>query len=145
MRTVELAKAAAQAEKLRLQRIATRKGMRVAFYAGAGVFGVASLVLLHVVAYHAMVPALSPLAASAIILAVDLVLAGILAYLGGRDAPDEIEIQAGMIRDRAMAEIKSTLTLSSLLLPASRIVGKRRSAGLALGALATRLLTRRSG
>ena len=145
MRTVELAKAAAQAEKLRLQRIATRKAMRVAYYAGAGVFGVATLVLLHVVAYHAMVPALSPLVASAIILAVDLVLAGILAFLGGRDAPDDIELQAGIIRDQALAELKTSLTLSSLLLPASRIVGKRRTAGLALGALATRLLARRSG
>ena len=144
MRTVELAKAAAQAEKLRLQRIATRKGMRVAYYAGAGVFGIAALVLLHVVAYHAMVPALSPLAASAIILVVDLVLAGVLAFLGGRDAPDDIEVQARMIRDQALTELRSSLTLAALLGPASRIVGKRRTAGLALGALATRLLARRS-
>lgn len=144
MRTVELAKAAAQAEKLRLERIAIRKGMRVAFYAGAGVFGVASLVLLHVVAYHAMVPRLSPLVASAIILAVDLVLAGILFVLGNRDAPDDVEVQAGMIRDQAIAEIKTSLTLTSMIAPVTRIVGTRRTAGLALGALATRLLARRS-
>lgn len=145
MRTVELAKAAAQAEKLRLQRIATRKIMRVAFYAGAGVFGVAALVLLHVVAYHAMVPRLSPLVASIIILVVDLVIAGILGFLGSRDAPDDIEIQARMIRDQAMSEIKTSLALATMLGPVSRVAGKRRTAGLALGALATRLLARRSG
>lgn len=144
MRTVELAKAAAQAEKLRLERMATRKVMRVAYYAGAGVFGIGALVLLHVVGYHAMVPGLSPLAASAILLGVDLVLAGILAYLGGRDSPDTIEVQAKLIRDQALAEIRSAATFAAMLGPASRIVGKRRTAGLAFGALATRLLARRS-
>ena len=144
MRTIELAKVAAQAEALRLRRLAWRQAMRIVYFAVAGVFGVAVFVLLHVVGYHAMVPALSPLAASAILLGIDIVLAGIFAFLGSRNTPDSIEEEARFLRDRSIAELKSSLALTSMLRPASRILGTRRTAGMALGALATRLLARRS-
>ena len=94
MRPVTLAKVAAQAEILLLRRMARRQVMRAVYGAVAAVFGIGVLVLLHVVAYHAMVPGLSPLLASIIILVADLVIAWVLAFLGSRDAPDDIEIQA---------------------------------------------------
>jgi hypothetical protein len=58
------------------------------------VFGIAVFVLLHVVAYHAMVPQLSPLVASIIPLVFDLVVAAVLGYLAMSSKPDTIEDEA---------------------------------------------------
>ena len=125
MRTVELAKVAAAAEALRLRRIAHRQGMRAAYGAGAAVFGIAVFVLLHVVAYHLMVPRFSPLTASLVLLAVDAVAAGVLAYLTLGNVPDAMEQEALTIRQQAVVEMRKSLTVTSL-------------AGEALGTMFTR-------
>ena len=51
MRSVELAKVALASEGLRLRRMARRQALRVAYGAGAAVFGIAMLVVLHFVIY----------------------------------------------------------------------------------------------
>ncbi len=155
MRAVELAKVAASAEALRLRRLARRQGLRAAYWAVAGVFAVAVFVLLHVLAYHLMVPHLSPTQASLVILVVDLVLAGVFAFLARRDVPDPVEKEARQIRQQALAEMKSSLTLTAMagtaaafLLgrwsskPEVTIVGKRGTMRV-VGKLAARLLARR--
>lgn len=114
MRTVELAKVAAAAEALRLRRIAHRQGMRAAYGAGAAVFGIAVFVLLHVVAYHLMVPRFTPLTASLILLAFDVVVAGVLAYFAMGNVPDPIEHEALAIRQQAVVEMRKSMTLMSL-------------------------------
>lgn len=114
MRTVELAKVAAAAEALRLRRIARRQGMRVAFAAGAGVFAVAVLVVLHVVGWHALQPALTPLQASLVILAVDLVITVVLGVLAMRNTADPVELEAKAIREQALIEMRQSLTVMSM-------------------------------
>ena len=155
MRAVELAKVAASAEALRLRRMARRNAIQVAFWAAAGVFAVAVFVLLHVVAYHLMVPRLTPTQASLVVLAVDLVAAGAFAFLARRDVPDPVEAEAHQIRQQALVEMRSSLTLAamagsaaSLVLGRRRgrsdvtVVGKRGTMRL-VGELAARLLARR--
>ena len=152
MRTVELAKVAASAEALRLRRVAHRQGMRVAYGAGAAVFAIAVFVLLHVVAYNAMVPRLSPLVASLILLGVDLIVAAILGYLALSNKPDAVEDEAKMIRQQAVVELRKSMTamalageVASLLVrrPRTVTVVKPRGTVRLAGELAARLMARR--
>ncbi len=152
MRTIDLAKVAASAEALRLRRIAHRQGMRAAYGAGAAVFGIGVFVLLHVVAYHAMVPQLSPLVASIILLVFDLVVAAVLGYLAMSSKPDTIEDEAKMIRQQAVVEMRRSVTAMALVgevagamirRPREVTVVKPRGTVRLAGELAARLLARR--
>jgi hypothetical protein len=115
MRTVELAKVAAAAEALRLRRIARRQGIRVAFGAGAGLFGTIALLVLHVVGWHALQPMLTPLQASLVVLAVDVVLAAVFGFMASRDVPDAVEAEAKAIREQAVIELKQSLTVMGMV------------------------------
>jgi hypothetical protein len=88
--------------------------MRVAFGAGAGVFAVAVLIVLHVVGWNALQPRLTPLQASLVVLAVDLILTLVLGFLAIRNAPDPIELEAKAIREQALLEMKQSLTVMSM-------------------------------
>lgn len=147
MRSVELARAAAQAEALYLRRMARRQAMRGVFGAVAAAFGIAILVMLHVLLYDILVGYVRPAVAALIVLAVDLVLAIIFAVLARRDTPDQIEEEAKLLRDQSLAELRSSLTFMSLAASATGLVLRRRVArtprGRVLGALASRVLTRR--
>jgi hypothetical protein len=153
MRAVELAKVAAAAEALRLRRIAKRQAMRAAYGAGAAVFGIAVFVLLHVVAYHLLLKVVSPVIASLILLGVDLVLAGVLAFLAMRNAPDEVEREALAVRKQAVLEMKRSATLmavagevTNLLVRGrarSAMTNPRRSRAWVIADIASRLIARR--
>ena len=155
MRAVELGKVAAAAEKLRLQRLVLRQAWQIAFYAAAAVFAVAAFVLLHVVAYNLLVPGLTPLQASLVLLAADLVLAGIFVVIARRDRPDAVEEEAQLIRQQALAEMRSALTVTALASSATvAVFGLKRRADrgvpvgkrgkvMLFGDLASRLLARR--
>ena len=152
MRAVELAKVAASAEALRLRRVAVRQGRRAAYGVGAAVFGIAVFVLLHVVAYNAMVPRISPLVASLILLAVDLIVAAVLGYLALSSKPDAVEDEAKMIRQQAIVELRKSATMmamageaASLMVrrPRTVTVVKPRGTVRLAGELASRLMARR--
>ncbi len=152
MRTVELAKVAASAEALRLRRVVRRQGMRAAYGAGAGVFAIGVLVLLHVVAYHAMVPQLTPLVASLILLAFDILVAAVLGYMAVSDKPDSIEDEAKTIRQQAIVEMRKSLTAMALAgevtgmvlrRPRTVTVVKPRGTIRLAGELAARLMARK--
>jgi len=152
MRTVDLAKVAASAEALRLRRVARRQGMRAAYGAGAAVFAIGVLVLLHVVAFHALVSNVSPLVASLILLAFDLLVAAILGYLAMSNKPDAIEDEAKMIREQAVIEMRKSVTAMALVgevagmvvrRPQTVTVVKRRGSVRLAGELAARVLARK--
>lgn len=147
MRSVELARAAAQAEALYLRRVARRQAMRGAFGAVAAVFGVAILVMLHVLFYVVLVGYVRPAVAALIVLAVDLVFAIVFAVLARRDQPDTIEQEALALRDEALAGLRSSLTTASLASAAAGLVLRRRAnrtpQGRFFSALTSRVLSRR--
>ena len=143
MRTAELAKVAASAEKLRLQTLAKRQAMRGVFGAVAALFGIGVLILLHVLGYQLLRRGLGPIASTLVLLAVDLVIVIVCGVLALRSAPSTVEREAEDIRRQALREMRTTRTVMGMVGPAPRRRGGRRSPGLALGALATRLLTRR--
>lgn len=156
MRSVELARAAAQAEALYLRRIAQRQVSRAVFGAIAAVFGIAILVMAHVLAYVLLLGYVSPPIAAVILLVLDVVVAIVFAVLARRDEPGQIEQEAKMLRDQSIAELRSSLTLMSLAASATGLVVRRRArrssrgrvgdtppALRLLGALASRLTSRR--
>lgn len=126
MRAVELGKVAAAAEALRLRRLARRQGLRAAFGVGAAAFGVAVLVLLHVLGYNLLRLGLGPVVSSLIVLAVDLVIAGVLAFLAMRNTPDQIEAEALAVRRQAVIEMKRSVTMMSVAGEVGRLVVRRR-------------------
>jgi cobalamin biosynthesis protein CobD/CbiB len=150
MRSVELARAAAQAEALYLRRVARRQAMRGAFGAVAAVFGIAIVVMLHVLLYVILAGFMQPAVAALIVLAVDLVMAIVFAVLARRNAPDRIEEEARLLRDEALAGLRSSLTMTSLAASAAGLVLRRgasrtkgRGRRVIVSALASRLMPRR--
>lgn len=143
MRTAELAKVAARAETLRVKTLAKRQAMRVAFGAVAGVFALGVLILVHVVAYLLLRMAVPPVVAAAILLLFDILVVVVFGVLALRNAPSTVETKAIEIRRQALREMRTTMTVMGMIGPAARLLGGRRSTGLALGALATRLMARR--
>ena len=153
MRAVELAKVAAAAEALRLRRIARRQGMRAAYGAGAAVFAIAVFVLLHVVAYHLLLNAVSATIASLILLGFDLVVAGVLAFLAMRNTPDQVEREALAVRRQAVLEMKKSVTVMAIAgeigalvvrkRARSAIVNPRRSRAWLIADIASRVMGRR--
>ena len=143
MRTTELAKVAANAEKLRLQALAKRQAVRGVFGAVAAVFGIGILILLHVLGYQLLRGGLGPVPSTLILLAVDLVIVIVCGVMALRSTPGTVEKEAEEIRRQALREMRTTLTVMGMVGPTARLLGGRRSTGLALGALATRLLARR--
>ena len=85
MRAVRLAKVAAQAEGLRLRRLVRRLAKRAAFGAVAAAFGLAALVLLHVLVFLALVDFAGMLGfwAALIVLGLDVVFAGLFGLREG--------------------------------------------------------------
>ncbi len=153
MRTVELAKVAAAAEALRLRRIAHRQAMRAAFGAGAAVFAIAVFVLLHVVLYQLLVRVVTPVQDGLILLALDLIIAGILGYLAMSNKPDAIETEALMVRRQAVVEMKRSMTVMALASEVTGLVLRRRpktdtntrprGTARLMGEIAARVLARR--
>ena len=153
MRSVELAKVAASAETLRLKRMARRQGMRAVYGAVAAVFAIAVLVVLHVVAYNLLTPAvITPLIASLILLAFDLLVALICGVMASSSKPDAIEAEAKIVRQQALVEMRKATTLMAvagetvglaLRRPRTTVVSQSRSTGRLAAEIAARLLARR--
>ena len=153
MRTVELAKVAAAAEALRLRRIAHRQMMRAVYGAGAAVFAIAVLVMVHIVIYDVLASFISPLWASLIVLLLDLVAAGVLGYLMVGSKPDLVEQEALQVRQQAVVEMKRSMTAMALATEVTGLVLRRRPKTHAnakprgnmrlLGEIAARVLSRR--
>lgn len=152
MRSVELAKIAASAEALRLRRMARRQAMRSAYGAGAALFALAILAMLHVVVYHGLTPAyVTPLAASFVLLGFDLVAAAILGLMAKSNRPDAIEVEAKKVRQQAIVELRKATTIVALAgetvglaLRRPRTGGKLPRSGARLAAeVAARLMARR--
>ncbi len=144
MKTLDLGRAAAAAEVLLLKRMLRRQVSRAVFGAVAALFLTGALILLHVVAYQAMAPYLTPLASSAVLLGVDLLIGVICGVLAMSNTPDSIEVEAKLLRDQSLMAMKDSVAITAVLGPlgslAARMVGPKRATGLTLAALAATFL-----
>lgn len=130
MRVVELAKVAAAAEALRLRRNATRIGRQAVYLVGAGLFGLFALASVHVLLWMICYGPWNTgrVWASVIVLAFDVVAAGVLVLLGRGKLADPVEVEARITRDRSISELKSaflmTAVMGTVTGPAGRFAGK---------------------
>ena len=123
--------------------------MRAAFGAGAALFAVAVLIVLHVVLFEVARGYLSPLQASLGLLVLDLIVAIVLGVLAIRNTPDAIEAEAHQLRQQALIEMRQSLTVMGM---AASVVGMavrtgarsgvRRGAATALAEVASRFIGR---
>ena len=147
MRTVDLGRTAAQAELLRIKRLVSRQVMRVVWGAVAAVFGIAVLVMLHVLGYELLCLGLPPWASALIVLAVDALFAVVFVVLALRGAPDLIELQARQVRDEALAELRETMLVSAVMGPVGRVAfrsaGRKNIGGIILAALTANYMRRK--
>ena len=115
MRAITLARAAAGAEKVRLQASLGRQ-VRRGVYGFLGVmFGLGVLTCVHVVAWLALRPVVGSMWASVALLAFDLVVATIFVVLAIRSRPDQLEVEAERLKQLALPGLKQEMTLSSLI------------------------------
>lgn len=126
MRTVRLARVAAQAEILLLRRYLSAAVRHALFGVVAAVFAIAVLVLLHVLAviFLEQVAGLSPLLSVAIVLAIDLVFAVVFGLLATRRIEDPLIAEARRVRDTSLEQARQSLTLAAMLAPATRVVAQ---------------------
>lgn len=153
MRALELAKVAAAAEALRIKRFARRQGIRIGLAAGAIVFLLALVVMLHVLAVVLLAMAVHLWLAVLIVLVVDLVIGGVLGSLALSDKPDRIELEAAAVRRQSLFEAKaaatSLATIGEVAGLAIGMTGRRRAQSSKIGKawmiadLASRFVRRR--
>lgn len=143
MRSLRLARIAAQAEGLVLRRHARRIVVQAAMGAVAVVFVICALALAHFAGWLALVNVVAPVWAALIVLGVDIVIALILGLMAMRSSPDRIEREAIQVRDQARQQLAIAAATASTFAPIARVMGLRHVSGLVIGALATRYLTPR--
>ena len=91
MRTLELGKIAAQAEKIRLQQLVRRQTRRMIYLAVAAIFAMGAIGMVHVLLWNVLSLKLGSLWASAILLGMDIIVAGGCSLVGARSRPTHTE------------------------------------------------------
>lgn len=99
----------------------SRQVNRAIYGAVAAVFALGFLILLHCVAYEALIGTVTPLIDCLILLVFDLIVAAAFGVLAIRGAPGVLEIEARDLRDRSIAGMKQSLALEALMGPVGRV------------------------
>ena len=130
MRPYRLARIAAEAEGVRLRGMATRMVMRVVLAVIALLFGIGAIVFAHIAAWYwlRIDRDMSFYPTAGLLGGFDLLVAIILLLLASRSGPSRVEKEALEVRQRAIAGIESTLSLTQLVLPALRLATSMRKA-----------------
>ena len=123
MRSLRLARIAAEAEVLRLRRQVQRAVIRLVLALIALPFLAAALAFAHVAAWFALTlhAGLPPWATALMLMAADLVLGGLLVLIAVFRGPGRVEIEALQVRQRALENAGVGLSVAGLLIPALRM------------------------
>jgi uncharacterized membrane protein (DUF485 family) len=123
MRTLRLARIAAEAEGLRLRSQAQRMIVRAVIGVIALVFLLFGLALAHVAAWSALrVPGnVAPWAAALIMAGGDAVIALVLLLIVSRSSPGRVEQEALEVRQRALEHATTGLAFGTMVVPALRL------------------------
>ncbi len=148
MRPVQLARIAARAEKLRLQRLARRQAVRAGCAVAGIIFVVALLAMLHVAATIALARRFGPVTSCLTVGGVDLLIALLLLLRAAISSPSTVEIEAKQVRDDALVQMRQATALTALITPIgralmTRMLGGRASSAPSRGGWASKLFRRR--
>ncbi len=117
MRTLRLARVAAEAEGLRLRRRLRAIVIRAVLAAVAALFALGALALLHVYVWLRLDPLWGPETATLALAGGDAVVAIVIALFALRTPTDRIAISAVAVRDQALNEMRNVFTITSILKP----------------------------
>jgi hypothetical protein len=128
VRPVQLARIAAEAEGVRLRRLARRIVLRAILGVIALLFFLGAIVFAHIAVWYWLRTGLTQSfpAAAGILGGGDLLVAIILGIVATRSSPSRVELEALAVRRQAMAAIGGTFTLAGLVIPILRIVANLR-------------------
>lgn len=127
MRTVELTKVAVASEGLRLRRFARRQALRVAFGVGAAVFALFALGVLHFTIFIVIERWLGPIGSVLVVLALDVIGAGVLGAMAFSSKPDTVEQEARDVRAQALIELRRSLTTMGMAAEVGGVLLRRRA------------------
>lgn len=144
MRPVRLLRLAAQAEALRWRRMGRGYAIQAAFGAGAAVFGLMLLLMLHVALFAWLAPTQGGWQAALIIAVVDLVVAALMGWLAGRQNLDPVMLEAARVRDDALGQVRDDAGRAAIMAPLLRSqTAKKGMLGAAVTAAVVGLISRR--
>jgi hypothetical protein len=133
MRSLRLARIAAEAEGLRLRRSAQRNVLRAIFVIVALGFFAGAVLFAHVAAWFWLRLSWEARHAALIVAGADLVLAVLIAVVASRSSPGRVEREALAVRRRAIESAGSLLAFSAVTMQVLRLftnlLARRRSGG----------------
>ena len=131
MRTLRLARIAAEAEGLRLRERARRTVVRAMLCVIALGFLAAAVVVAHIAAWFWLRVSWSDQGAALVIAGADAIIAMLLMVLAARSSPGRLEVEALAVRRRAVESAAGSLAISALAVQFLRaladLVSRRRS------------------
>jgi hypothetical protein len=145
MRLFRLLQLAAQAEALRWKRTGRGYAIQAGLGAGAAVFGLMMLAMLHLAAFSAIAQTnLGPVWAALIVAGADLVLAGLLGFLATRGGLDPVAVEAERVRDNALRHLGDQTARAAIIVPMVRSASMKKGLlGAAVTAALVGLIARR--
>lgn len=144
LRPFRLLRLALEAEGLRWRRTGRGLAIRAGLGAGAALFALLLLIMLHAAAWAYLARDFDPSIAALIVAGVDLVLLGVMVFLATREAVDPIAIEAERVRNDALRQVGETTARAAMLAPLVRSGSlKKGLIGAAVTAAAVGLIARR--
>ena len=128
MRSINLLKLALDAEILRLRALLARQGRRAAFGAIALVFSLAVLALAEIAGWQGLRLRFAPIAATLILLGINLAIAAVCGFLAARSSPGHAEKEALRVRQQALDAARGSLVFTAAVPAATTLLGFNRRA-----------------
>jgi hypothetical protein len=123
VRSLNLLKLAFDAEILRLRAMLARQGRRAAFGAVATVFALAVLALAEVAGWQGLRLRVEAIAATFILLGINLVIAAIFGLFAVHSSPAHAELEALRVRQQALDAARGSLLLTAAVPATTRLLG----------------------
>jgi len=145
MRLFRLIQLAAQAEALRWKRTGRGYAIQAGFGAGAALFGLMMLVMLHLAVFEWLAgTSVGPALGALIVAGADLVLAGLFGFLATRSGLDPVALEAERVRDSALRQMGDQTARAAIIMPMMRSASAKKGLfGAAITAAVVGLIARR--
>ncbi len=126
MRIPRLMRTASDAQIVLVKASLRSLGRQAVFLAASAVFGLFALAALHVGGYLALVEfgSITSVWSALIVVGADLLVCLIALVLARSGGPDARAIEARIVRDRALDELRNGLAIATISGPAGRLAGR---------------------
>jgi len=126
MKSFGLLRVAAEAELIRIRALLKRQARRGAYGGIAGLFAIAVLALIEVLAWQALRLLLESIATTAVLLGINVVITAIFVLLASRSVPGQAESEARRLRDDALSGARNSLMITGAVLAGRGYLARRR-------------------